>query len=388
VANQAHGPPGADQPARRLRVVLVEDEDLFRNLLGVSLGLESDLEVVGSFGDAASALAVAPALQPDVVLLDVELGGGQDGITLGLELRRRLPALGIVVLSQHTDARFLSPLPRAAVTGWSYLLKRSVRDPTVLARAIRGCAAGYVVLDPWLADRQRPKPDSPLARLAPRHREILGLVAQGLTNSAIAERLTITEKSVENALTITYEQLGLDRHDGARHLRVQAVLAYLRDGTLSEPGEPARRASSADAGRDGARTGAPPMTGVSASSSPARYSILLVDDQPAFLDAARTLLGADGRLAVVGAAASGPLALEAIQQQAPDAVLLDIQMPGMNGFETAQAVRALAPGTHVVFTSSDEDPVYLATARQLGGGFVPKRRLSAQAVLDLLEQRA
>src|ERR687886_1149949 len=119
-------PTRPGQGAEPLRVVLVEDEDLFRDLLRASLEAEGDLEVVGSFGDAASTLAVAPSLQPDVVLLDIQLGGDQDGIHLGLELRRRLPDLGIVILSQHADPRFLAPLSRAAVGGWSYLLKSSV----------------------------------------------------------------------------------------------------------------------------------------------------------------------------------------------------------------------------------------------------------------------
>jgi DNA-binding NarL/FixJ family response regulator len=216
-----------------LRVVLVEDEDLFRDLIAASLGAEEDLEVVGSFGEAISALAVTPSLDPDVVLLDVQLRNDQDGIHLGLELRRMLPGLGIVVLSQHADPRFLAPLPSGAVDGWSYLLKSSVRDRTVLARAIRGTARGEVILDPVFTERQRPKSGSPLARLPPRQREILGLVAQGWTNSAIAEHLVVAEKSVENQLTMAYEHLGLNRGDGARHVRVQAVLAYLRDSVIS-----------------------------------------------------------------------------------------------------------------------------------------------------------
>jgi DNA-binding NarL/FixJ family response regulator len=213
----------------RLRVVLVEDEDLYRDLLRGVLEHEPELHMVGSFGDGASALAVAPALRPDVALLDIELGRGPSGIQVGLELRRRLPELGIVVLSQHADPRFVAALQRHASRGWAYLLKTSVRERTVIVRALRGAARGEVVLDPQVVAGGKPRPGGRLGRLTPRQREILQLVAQGLTNAAIAERLVLAEKSVENQLTTVYEHLGIDRRDGAVHARVQAVLAYLRE---------------------------------------------------------------------------------------------------------------------------------------------------------------
>jgi len=116
-----------------------------------------------------------------------------------------------------------------------------------------------------------------------------------------------------------------------------------------------------------------------------RRSVLLVDDQAAFLEAARSILSGDARLAIVGTASSGQQALELLPELSPEIVLLDVQMPGMNGFEAAQAIRALAPATRIVLTSSDDDPVYAKNARRVGDGFVSKRSLSAQALLDLLD---
>ena len=402
-----------------IRVVLLEDEDLYRDLLRGALEREAGLQVVGSFGAAAATLVAAPALRPDVALLDVELGGGPDGIQVGLALRRRLPRLGIVILSNHADPRFVAALPRAAVAGWSYLLKTAVRERTVLVRAIQGAARGEVVLDPQVVAGRRPREGSPLARLSPRQREILQLVAQGLTNAAIAARLALAEKSVENQLTIVYEHLGVARRDTAAHARVQAVLAYLRESHRLPEGptpprpapERANRGASpltpgARPGYDGGMIGEtcvedrvqPPdrpaatsaMAGPHAGPGAAgRYGVLVVDDQPAFRQAACALLGAHPQVAIVGEAGSGGEALAALQGLAPgtvDAVLLDVQMPGMTGLETAQAVRAVAPDVQVILMSISDVPAYAAAAARLGATFLPKARLSGQALVALLRR--
>jgi DNA-binding NarL/FixJ family response regulator len=220
----------------KIRVVLVEDEPLYRDLLRAVLAQQWRLDVVGTFPDGPSALAAVPALRPDVALLDIELPGRPDGIQLGLALRRQLPALGIVVLSNHADVRFAAALPREVISGWSYLLKKSVGDVGALSRAIEGAAEGVVVLDPHLVESLRPRAGSLLERLTPRQREILGLLAQGLTNAGIAERLVLAEKSVENHLTVLYEQLGIDRREETVHPRVQAVLLYLQESRLRPAG--------------------------------------------------------------------------------------------------------------------------------------------------------
>ncbi|MBV9578514.1 MAG: response regulator transcription factor [Chloroflexi bacterium] len=213
-----------------IRVAVVEDEPLYRGLLEHYLGQHPRLEVVGSYGDGATALAEVPNCRPDVVTLDIELPGAVDGIQTAIALRQRLAALGVVILSNHADPRFLGSLPRQVTSGWSYLLKKSVSDVRALDRAVEGAASGMVTLDPGIVAGMRPKPDGAIARLTPRQREILALVATGLSNAAIAEQLVLAEKSVENQLTSIYSELGLDRRDGtSMHPRVGAVLEYLKE---------------------------------------------------------------------------------------------------------------------------------------------------------------
>lgn len=221
--------------AQPIRVAIVEDEPLYRGLLEHYLSQHPRLTVVAAYADGQSALSGIPDQAPDVVTLDIELPGRLDGIQTALTLRKKTPNLGIVILSNHADPRFLGVLPREVTSGWSYLLKKSVSNIEVLDRAVEGAAAGTVTLDPAIVAGMRPKPGGPVARLTPRQREILGLVASGLSNAAIAEQLVLAEKSVENQLTSIYGELGLDRRDGtAIHPRVSAVLAYLKDSRVAQ----------------------------------------------------------------------------------------------------------------------------------------------------------
>jgi DNA-binding NarL/FixJ family response regulator len=218
-----------------IRVAVVEDEPLYRGLLEHYLRRHPRLEVVGAYADGPAALEGVPGVKPDVVTLDIELSGKLDGIQVGLALRKQLPRLGIVILSNHADPRFLGALPHEVTSGWSYLLKKSVSDIETLDRAVEGAANGNVTLDPAIVAGIRPRAGGPLARLTPRQRDIIGLVAQGLTNAAIAHRLVLAEKSVENQLTAIYGELGIDRRDvdPSIHPRVSAVLAYLSESHLT-----------------------------------------------------------------------------------------------------------------------------------------------------------
>jgi DNA-binding NarL/FixJ family response regulator len=218
--------------------MLVDDEDLFRDLLKAALSQQPRLSVVGAFADAASAQEAASALLPDVAVLDIELGAGMDGIQLGLALRQAHPNLGIVLLSHHADLRFVAALHRRPMTGWSYLLKQSVRDVAALRRAVEGAAEGDVVLDPRLVAGLRPREGGTLARLTPRQRDVLALAAQGLTNAAIGEQLVVTEKSVENHLTDIYDAFGIDRRGQGVHARVKAVLLYLQESRFVSAAAP------------------------------------------------------------------------------------------------------------------------------------------------------
>src|SRR2546423_11262495 len=119
-----------------IRVAIVEDEPLYRGLLEHHLERHPRLEVVGSYADGAAALDGVPTIKPDVVTLDIELAGKIDGIQVGVGLRQKLSKLGIVILSNHADPRFLGALPSEVTSGWSYLLKKSVSNIETLDRAI------------------------------------------------------------------------------------------------------------------------------------------------------------------------------------------------------------------------------------------------------------
>lgn len=211
------------------RIVIVEDESLYLDLLATVLRLDPGLDVVGAFGNAEAALRDVPAAKPDVALLDIELGGQINGVQLGLLLREKLPRLGIVLLSNVRAPRLLGSIPAAQVSGWSYLLKGSARDVTVLRRAIDGAAGGLVTLDPALVAGRHARADGPISGLTERQRGILALVAEGLTNEAIAGRLAISVKTVENQLVLIYQELGVDRERDPVHPRVKAVLLYLAE---------------------------------------------------------------------------------------------------------------------------------------------------------------
>jgi DNA-binding NarL/FixJ family response regulator len=133
-----------------------------------------------------------------------------------------------VLLSNHSVPRFLATLPPESMAGWCYLLKKSVSDVATLTRSLEGAAAGLVVLDPHLVSDRRPD-EGPLARLTDRAREILELIAQGYTNAAIAERLVLSERTVENRLNQLYHELGLASGRREFNPRVRAALIYLAE---------------------------------------------------------------------------------------------------------------------------------------------------------------
>lgn len=216
-------------PKSPVTIAIVEDEGLFRSLLEVTLSNVGQFEVVGSFAQAKRALHEIPTLKPDVALLDIELGAGMTGLQLGVALRRHLPRLGIVLLSNHCDPEFLASVPTTAVAGWSYLLKKSVEHVETLARAITGSREGLVVLDPQLVTAIRADERSPLARLTPRQQQVLALIAQGSTNAAIARELALSEKTIQNQINLIYDKLAIDRSDPGVQPRVKAVLTYLHN---------------------------------------------------------------------------------------------------------------------------------------------------------------
>ena len=213
-----------------LRLLVVEDEALFRDLLVSTLEEEPDLEIVGQADNGQRAIDLAARLEPDVILMDIEMPGQYDGIDAGLEIRKARPETGIVLLSSHRDRRYFTSLPAEEQAGWSYLLKQSVGDIDTVIRAIRGSAAGMVVLDPLLIGEMRPKPESALSRLTPRQHDVIELMAQGYSNAAIADELSLTERSVETYVSIIYQELGVSG-ERETHARVKATLMALEEST-------------------------------------------------------------------------------------------------------------------------------------------------------------
>ena len=210
------------------RVLIVEDEALFREMLSRTLAAEPGLEVVGVATEGKEAVRLAAELSPDAVIMDIALPGGMDGIDAALQIKAQRKETGIVILSVHKDRRYVSSLPLSESPGWAYLLKQTVPDLSSVLRAIQGSVDGLVVLDPAVVETLQPRRGSAAARLTPRHRQVLELIAQGYNNTAIAHELSLTEKSVETYINSIYQVLQIPGEEGV-HARVKATLVYLED---------------------------------------------------------------------------------------------------------------------------------------------------------------
>ncbi len=212
----------------KTRIIIVDDEDLLRELLHRTLSAHPDLEVVGTASDGETAIHLAEIETPHVVLMDIELAGEMDGIEAAMKIKQQRPETGIVILSAHSDRRYITSLPIDEIPGWAYLLKQTVPDLETLTRAIHGSKAGMVVLDPMVVANLRPRKGSPVEKLTPRHQEVLELLAQGYNNATIAQKLSLAEKSVETYINTIYQELHLSREPGV-HARVRATLIYLEN---------------------------------------------------------------------------------------------------------------------------------------------------------------
>ncbi len=220
---------GRDAP---IRVALADDSFLMREALQEVLAPVEDLDVVASFADGDSLLAAVDADPPDVVIADIRMPptGDQEGIRVARELRETHPDVGVVVLSQYAGAGYALALLEDDAAGRGYLLKERVHDRGELLSAIEVVAQGGTTIDPSLiqdllaADRQRH--DSPLNDLTPREREVLGEMAEGKSNAAIAESLVLTKRAVEKHVGAIFAKLGLE-DDEVVSRRVTAVLLFL-----------------------------------------------------------------------------------------------------------------------------------------------------------------
>jgi DNA-binding NarL/FixJ family response regulator len=210
-----------------MRIVIGEDSVLFREGLARLLA-DAGHEVVGKVADATALVAAVEAARPDLAVVDIRMPPDRtdDGARAARELRRRSPALGIVLLSQHLETRHSVELVRGGHFG--YLLKDRVFDVDDFLDALRRVAAGGSALDPEVvATLLGPaRHNDPLSRLTAREREVLALMAEGRTNAGIARRLWLTNRTVETHIASIMAKLDL-RASEHEHRRVLAVLTWL-----------------------------------------------------------------------------------------------------------------------------------------------------------------
>jgi DNA-binding NarL/FixJ family response regulator len=217
-----------------IRIVLAEDNVLLREGVSRLIEGEKDLDLVAACGDYDELLEAIEAHAPDVVLTDIRMPptGTDEGIRAAAHLRKERPDTGVVVLSQYAEPAYALSLLEDGSEGRAYLLKERVSDVDQLLRAIHEVHEGGSVIDPKVVEvlvAARAKASrSPLARLTPRETEILGEMAQGKNNAAIAATLVLSERAVEKHINSIFSKLGLSE-DVDTNRRVKAVLLFLSE---------------------------------------------------------------------------------------------------------------------------------------------------------------
>ncbi|GAA0804943.1 response regulator [Spirilliplanes yamanashiensis] len=215
-----------------MRIVIAEDDALLREGLALLLRAES-LDVVAATGSPEEFLAAVDAHEPDVAIVDVRMPPTHtdEGIVAAVEARRRRPGLAVLVLSAYVEQAFATDLLAGGADRLGYLLKERVGRVAEFLDALHRVAGGGTAIDPEVVGQlmARTRPGGELERLSPRERDVLALMAEGLGNAAIAERLFITEGAVHKHIRSIFAKLDLAPDDRADR-RVAAVLRYL-DGT-------------------------------------------------------------------------------------------------------------------------------------------------------------
>lgn len=221
-----------------MRIVIAEDDPLLREGLALLLRAES-LDVVATASDAEGFLRAVDEHRPDVAVVDVRMPPTHtdEGIVAAVEARRRQPGLAILVLSAYVEQAFATELLAHGVGRLGYLLKERVGRVEEFLEALHRVADGGTALDPEVVSQllSRQQADPRLARLTGREDEVLALMAEGLGNTAIAERLVVSEGAIHKHVRNIFAKLDLAPDDRADR-RVAAVLAYLEAGPGRSPG--------------------------------------------------------------------------------------------------------------------------------------------------------
>jgi DNA-binding NarL/FixJ family response regulator len=217
-----------------MRIVIAEDSVLLRRG-AVRLLEDAGFDVVGECGTAEELLDLVRAEHPDVAVVDIRMPPTHtdEGLVAARSIRRELPDIGVLVLSQYVEPGYALRLMEEHPGRVGYLLKERVFDIATVVDALRRIVDGETVIDPTIVARlvARRRPEDPLSRLTERELEVLRLVAEGISNRAVASRLSITERTVEAHVTQIFQKLRLDASPD-QHRRVRAVLTYLRGGNL------------------------------------------------------------------------------------------------------------------------------------------------------------
>jgi DNA-binding NarL/FixJ family response regulator len=212
-----------------MRIVIAEDAAVIRAGLTEILA-DRGHEVVASVGDTEALLAAVAEHKPDVAVVDVRMPPGytDEGLRAAIAIRREYPAIGILVFSQYIETRYAADLLRTRSGGVGYLLKDRVANVGEFIDAITRVAAGGTALDPEVVTDllNAGRNAGALTALTAREHDVLALMAEGRSNSAIAEHLVVTERAVEKHISNIFSKLGLSPSD-SENRRVLAVLAYL-----------------------------------------------------------------------------------------------------------------------------------------------------------------
>ena len=214
-----------------LRVVVADDNVFIRNGIAAMIDTIDDMELVAECSDLPELRSAVADHEPDLVVTDIQMPPTMtdEGIVAAIEIRAERDDVGVLVLSQYVEPEYVMMLFVGGSDGLGYLLKERVADLDEFERAIRSVASGQSAVDPKVVDvlvSSRSQRPSEIDQLTPRETEVLGLIAEGLNNAAIADRLVLGDKAVAKHINGIFSKLGLSEEDEV-HRRVKAVLLWL-----------------------------------------------------------------------------------------------------------------------------------------------------------------